>query len=49
MEWENIGVGGNSAFSRVKKMNFNLAGEFACEIESKVDHLGCFETRRDFR
>ena len=44
MEWENIGVGGNSAFSSVKKTKFNLASEFAVEIRSKVDHLGRFET-----
>ena len=49
MEWENIGVGGNSAFLSVKKMNFNLAGEFVVEIRSKFDHLGRFETCRDFR
>ncbi len=48
MEWENIGVGGKSAFSSLKKMISNLAGEFACEIESKDEHLGCFETLQLF-
>ena len=49
MEWENIGVGGNSAFSSVKKTNSHPAGEFAVEIQPKVHHLGRFQTRRDFR
>ena len=49
MEWENIGDGGNSAISSLKKVIFNIAGKFVVEIGSKVDPLGRFQSCRDFR
>ena len=49
LEWENIGFGGKSRVPRVIFDFFNLAGEYAVEIRSKFDHLGCFETCRNFR